>query len=64
MRDAARRGRIFHLWWHPHNFSQDWSENFTILERVLDEFDRLSTVEGMQSLSMGDVAKMVATAGR
>jgi hypothetical protein len=64
MRDAARRGRIFHLWWHPHNFSQDWSENFAILERVLDEFDRLSTVEGMQSLSMGDVAGMVATAGR
>jgi hypothetical protein len=59
MRHAARRGEIFHLWWHPENFAQDWSENFAILERVLDEFDRLSIVEGMQSLSMGDVAGMV-----
>lgn len=56
MRQAARHGRIFHLWWHPHNFSQHRSENFAMLERVLDEFDRLATVEGMQSLSMGDVA--------
>jgi hypothetical protein len=42
MRQAARHGRIFHLWWHPHNFSQYQSENFALLEHVLDEFDRLA----------------------
>ena len=56
MRDAARRGRIFHLWWHPHNFSQHQSENFAVLEQVLDEFDRLAAAEGMQSLTMADVS--------
>jgi Polysaccharide deacetylase len=56
IRHAARHGRIFHLWWHPHNFSQHRSENFAVLEQVLDEFDRMAIVEGMESLTMGDVA--------
>jgi hypothetical protein len=61
MRDAAKHGRIFHLWWHPHNFSQHQSENFAVLERVLDEFDRLADAQGMQSLTMADVAAEVAS---
>jgi len=61
MRHAAQHGRIFHLWWHPHNFSQHHSQNFAVLEQVLDEFDRLSTIEGMQSLTMADVAATMAS---
>jgi hypothetical protein len=49
------------MWWHPHNFSQHRSENFSMLERLLDEFDRLAASEGMQSLSMAD-ATGLATA--
>jgi peptidoglycan/xylan/chitin deacetylase (PgdA/CDA1 family) len=60
LRQAARRHRIFHLWWHPHNFSQYRSENFALLEQVLDEFDRLADAEGMQSLNMEDVVSKVA----
>ena len=60
LRQAARRGRIFHLWWHPHNFSQHRSENVALLEQVLDEFDRLAASEGLQSLTMADVAARVA----
>jgi peptidoglycan/xylan/chitin deacetylase (PgdA/CDA1 family) len=60
LRHAAHHGRIFHLWWHPHNFSQHQSENFEVLEQVLDEFDRLAGGEGMQSLTMADVAATVA----
>jgi hypothetical protein len=55
LREAARRRRILHLWWHPQNFVTDPSANMALLERVLDEFDRLRATEGMQSLSMGDV---------
>jgi peptidoglycan/xylan/chitin deacetylase (PgdA/CDA1 family) len=61
LRDAARHGRIFHLWWHPHNFSQYGSENFAVLEQILNEFERLAATDGMQSLSMADVAAMVAS---
>ena len=60
MRHAARHGRIFHLWWHPHNFSQHQPENLALLEMVLDEFERLAGTEGMQSLTMADVAERVS----
>ena len=53
-------GRIFHLWWHPHNFSQHQPENLALLEMVLDEFERLAGAEGMQSLTMADVAARVS----
>jgi hypothetical protein len=62
LRQAARQGRIFHLWWHPHNFSQHRSENFAVLDQVLDEFDRLAATDGMRSLTMADVAATVAPA--
>jgi hypothetical protein len=61
LRQAARHGRIFHLWWHPHNFSQHAAENLSILGSVLDEFETLASTEGMQSLSMGDVTDMVSS---
>ena len=60
MRHAARHGRIFHVWWHPHNFSQHQAENYAVLGEILDEFDRLSATDGMQSLNMADVATTVA----
>jgi hypothetical protein len=56
LRDAARRGRIFHLWWHPHNFARHPAQSFTFLNQFLDEFDQLADSEGMCSLSMRDVA--------
>ena len=55
LRDAARRGRVLHVWWHPQNFVTDPPANYTLLERLLDEFDRLRVSDGLQSLSMGDV---------
>ncbi len=59
LRRAARAGRIFHLWWHPHNFVVDTTKSFDLLRRVLDEFARLAASEGMRSLSMGDVPALV-----
>jgi peptidoglycan/xylan/chitin deacetylase (PgdA/CDA1 family) len=55
LEDAARRRRIFHLWWHPHNFARNRSENFGRLERLLDEFAVLAASEGLRSMSMQDV---------
>jgi hypothetical protein len=56
LRSAARRGRLFHLWWHPHNFARHPRESFDLLNRLLDEADRLRASDGLLSLSMGDVA--------
>ena len=54
--DAARRKRIFHLWWHPHNFTNNRAQNFGALERLLDKFALLEGSEGLCTLSMQDVA--------
>jgi peptidoglycan/xylan/chitin deacetylase (PgdA/CDA1 family) len=60
LRHAAHHGRIFHLWWHPHNFSQHRSENVALLQKVLNEFDTLARAEGMQSLTMAEAAAIAA----
>jgi hypothetical protein len=59
LRDAARRGRILHLWWHPHNFVAHPTANMAQLERLLDNVDVLRTTDGLRSLTMGDVADAV-----
>ena len=62
LHSAARRGRLFHLWWHPHNFARHPQESFDLLRHVLDEAARLGDAEGLTSMSMADVAD-VALAG-
>ena len=64
LQHAAHHGRIFHLWWHPHNFSQHRSESLALLQRVLDEFDTLALAEGMQSLTMAEAAASAVRAAQ
>ncbi len=59
MRAAARRGDVFHLWWHPHNFGTHQDENFRFLERILDTYSELSSQYGMQSLNMMELASQL-----
>jgi len=54
MRHAARSGRVFHLWWHPHNFASHPEHCFAALASVLAEFDRLRGSDGMRSLTMDE----------
>ena len=57
---AARQGKLYHLWWHPHNFGQDMDDNLAVLERVLRTFAELRTTHGMRSLNMVEVAEQLA----
>jgi peptidoglycan/xylan/chitin deacetylase (PgdA/CDA1 family) len=54
---AAKRGEVFHLWWHPHNFGIDQEENFKNLTEILDHFKTLEKKYGMQSASMSDLTQ-------
>lgn len=63
MDDAARRGRLYHLWWHPHNFGANTERNLAFLDAVLAHFARLRERHGMRSLTMGEVADL-ALAGK
>jgi hypothetical protein len=57
---AAREGKLFHLWWHPHNFGVNTDQNLAFLERVLGHFQRLRERHGMESLNMGDLGLRLA----
>lgn len=61
---AAQRGEIFHLWWHPHNFGRQLSENLTALEDILDTFHRLREQYGMESLTMAEAADKARAAAQ
>lgn len=53
---AAKEGKLYHLWWHPHNFGMQQDENLAFLRRILESFATYRNEYGMQSLSMLGVA--------
>jgi len=60
MREAAYAKKIFHLWWHPHNFGKDLENNLAFLRRLLEQYRWLSQNVGMKSFSMGEIARSAA----
>ena len=54
MTAAARNGRGYHLWWHPHNFGQNLEANLDGLGQIIRHFVTLHDRFGMQSLAMGE----------
>ena len=56
MDHAAQHGKIFHLWWHPHNFGIHLEENMAFLERILRHYELLRERHGFTSKTMADVA--------
>lgn len=59
MRHAAIHNRLFHLWWHPHNFGAHVAENQRFLDRILDYYVELQQRYGMQSLNMGEISSLL-----
>ena len=59
MTRAAKRGEVYHLWWHPHNFGANMNENFSFLEKILNHYDLLKNRYGMKSLNMAETAKEI-----
>lgn len=58
MTTAARSGRLFHLWWHPHNFGRHPRESLAFLDSLLDSFADLRRRYGMESLTMADASRV------
>ena len=58
MTAAAKKKKIYHLWWHPHNFGKHTDKNFSILESLLNHYTRLQKKYDMQSLSMEEICQL------
>jgi peptidoglycan/xylan/chitin deacetylase (PgdA/CDA1 family) len=62
MMEAARTGKLYHLWWHPHNFGNYPEQNLGGLRQILESFDRCRHRYQMKSFNMGEVASKVELA--
>jgi hypothetical protein len=56
MTRAASEGKMFHLWWHPHNFGTYTKENLQNLDMILTHYAKLKERYNMRSLSMSELA--------
>jgi peptidoglycan/xylan/chitin deacetylase (PgdA/CDA1 family) len=56
---AAKAGRAYHLWWHPHNFGVNLWANLRFLRQILDHFHLLRDLYGLESLNMNEAASRV-----
>jgi peptidoglycan/xylan/chitin deacetylase (PgdA/CDA1 family) len=59
MTAASAEGKSFHLWWHPHNFGINLTQNLSGLEQILRHHLVLRDRYGVQSMTMAEVAATV-----
>lgn len=57
---AARSEKIYHLWWHPHNFGENPEQNLKDLESILVHFTKCRNQFGFASHSMESLRKKLA----
>lgn len=58
MEDAAINNRIFHLWWHPHNFGINTDKNMDFLKEIAAHYCLLRKKHGLMSLNMGELCQL------
>lgn len=56
MTQAAKSGKNYHLWWHPHNFGRATEANMENLHAILRHFETLRDRYGMQPRTMLELA--------
>ena len=59
IKHAAQKGKLYHIWWHPHNFGSDIDKNMKNLETVLKCYAECHAKYGMQSYTMSDFANTI-----
>lgn len=64
LRDAAANHRVFHLWWHPHNFAVNQQANIALVSRIAREAATLRQQHGLRSLTMREAADYARRAAR
>lgn len=57
MKQAAKKGKLFHLWWHPHNFGVSQNENMAQLADIINYQKRLHQRYGFASITMQEAAE-------
>lgn len=53
---ASKNNQIYHLWWHPHNFGINQTENFAFLQKILEHYKNLNSKYNFESITMKGLA--------
>ena len=56
MLHAAKKNKLFHLWWHPHNFGINLQQNINFLEKILCYHQQLRQQYKFCSSTMSEIA--------
>ena len=59
MKYAAKKGKIFHLWFHPHDIGINQQENFRQLEEIFKYYQILQKKYGMTSKNMIEIKQFL-----
>lgn len=55
MLDAAKNVKMYHIWWHPHNFGSNMEQNLSFLENILKYYKELNTKYNFSSYTMEEM---------
>ncbi len=61
---AAKKGLVYHLWWHPHNFGVNIGKNSSFLKRILSHYMYLREQYGMKSFNMKELSDRLIKKGQ
>ncbi|WP_412985158.1 polysaccharide deacetylase family protein [Pontimicrobium sp. IMCC45349] len=56
MTKAAQSNKLYHLWFHPHNFGSNMEENFKNFENILEIYSKLQSRYNFESKTMTQLA--------
>lgn len=59
MLHAAKSGKTFHLWWHPHNIGVMTDYHLKQLKEIFCYYDEMKAKYGMRSLNMEEAAQEI-----
>lgn len=58
MKYAAQNGKIFHLWFHPHDIGIHQEENFQMLAEIFAYYEKMKKDYQMESRNMKEVVEL------
>lgn len=56
---AAKNNKVYHLWWHPHNFGDNPKESMIDLKDILNHFKFLQDKYNFTSLNMQELGEII-----
>lgn len=61
IKHAVKKGEVYHIWWHPHNFGDNIEQNLAALEEVLECAYHYIQSGQLVSVTMEEASELIET---